>query len=445
MTYRETLDFLYAQLPMYHRVGASAFKKDLTNTIALCEHLGQPQRQFRSIHVGGTNGKGSVSHMLAAVCQSAGLRTGLYISPHYKDFRERIKVNGRYITQGCVVDFVRQHRDALERIQPSFFEMCVAMAFDHFAREKVDVAIIEVGLGGRLDSTNIITPLLSIITNISLDHINMLGDTLPAIAFEKAGIIKPGVPVLIGETHPESAPVFEKKAAECESPIAFADRHYQALEQDGGGLALTESTFDVLKNGQVFLRDLRVDAAGPYLSKNLATVVNATGLLRPELPGIGEQSLRTGLGQLRTLTRFIGRWQVIGQRPLILCDSAHNEAGLRLAFAQTEKMTAAMKDPETGRPASLHVVTGMVNDKDIDAVFRYFPAAARYYFAKARVPRGLEATILQEKASKWGLKGKAYVSVGNALAAARRAAGPEDMIAVIGSIFVVAEVLPPPR
>ncbi|MCB0575074.1 MAG: bifunctional folylpolyglutamate synthase/dihydrofolate synthase, partial [Saprospiraceae bacterium] len=266
MTYRETLDFLYAQLPMYHRVGASAFKKDLTNTIALCEHLGQPQRQFRSIHVGGTNGKGSVSHMLAAVCQSAGLRTGLYISPHYKDFRERIKVNGRYITQGCVVDFVRQHRDALERIQPSFFEMCVAMAFDHFAREKVDVAIIEVGLGGRLDSTNIITPLLSIITNISLDHINMLGDTLPAIAFEKAGIIKPGVPVLIGETHPESAPVFEKKAAECESPIAFADRHYQALEQDGGGLALTESTFDVLKNGQVFLRDLRVDAAGPYLS-----------------------------------------------------------------------------------------------------------------------------------------------------------------------------------
>ncbi len=230
MTYRETLDFLYAQLPMYHRIGPAAFKKDLTNTLALCERLGNPHLKFRSIHVGGTNGKGSVSHMLAAVCQAADLKTGLYVSPHYKDFRERIKINGRYIPRSRVVAFIENNRTAIENIQPSFFELCVAMAFDHFAREQVDVAVIEVGLGGRLDSTNVITPLLSVITNISYDHMNMLGDTLPQIAFEKAGIIKPGVPVVIGETHPESAPVFIKKAAETGSKIVFADQHYRAKE-----------------------------------------------------------------------------------------------------------------------------------------------------------------------------------------------------------------------
>ncbi len=246
MTYRETLEFLYAQLPMYHRIGAAAYKKDLTNTLALCEYLGNPQQKFRSIHVGGTNGKGSVSHILAAVCQAADLKTGLYISPHYKDFRERIKVNGECISRRQVVDFVEKTRPAIEKIQPSFFELCVAMAFEHFAREQVDVAVVEVGLGGRLDSTNVITPLLSVVTNISYDHQNMLGETLPEIAFEKAGIIKPGVPVVIGETHPESAPVFLKKAAETDSEIVFADEHFEAVEKN---VAYTSSPLSPSKGG----------------------------------------------------------------------------------------------------------------------------------------------------------------------------------------------------
>ena len=332
MTYRETLDYLYAQLPMYHRIGPAAFKKDLTNTLALCEHLGNPQQRFKSVHVGGTNGKGSVSHMLAAVCQAAGLKTGLYISPHYKDFRERIKVDGQYIPRRQVIDFVAQNREAIAQIQPSFFELCVAMAFDHFARAGVDVAIIEVGLGGRLDSTNVITPLLSVITNISYDHQSMLGDTLPQIAFEKAGIIKPGVPVVIGETHPESAPVFIQKAAETGSEIVFADRQFAVTEIPAGdGLS---SVYEV--NGQTF----ELDAGGPYQAKNLATLLQSVEILRRFLPRIKPGTVQHGLKNLRTLTRFIGRWQIIGQNPTILCDSAHNEAGLQLAFERIRQILA---------------------------------------------------------------------------------------------------------
>ena len=487
MTYRETLDFLYAQLPMYHRIGAAAFKKDLTNTLALCEHLGNPHLKFKSIHVGGTNGKGSVSHILAAVCQAAGLKTGLYISPHYKDFRERIKVNGQYIPRRQVVDFVEKNRAAIEKIQPSFFELCVAMAFDHFARERVDVAIVEVGLGGRLDSTNVITPLLSVITNISYDHQNMLGDTLPEIAFEKAGIIKPGIPVVIGETHPESAPVFLKKAAETKSEIVFADQHFEAMEKNaaytssplppykgghsadfvsqegailrsggeqmspfgggkGGGAAeapsnhssstqtLLHSTFyDVFKDKKLFLENLEVDAAGPYQAKNLATATQAVEVVSKELPMLDLHALQTGLKNLRSLTRFIGRWQIIGETPTILCDSAHNEAGIRLAFEKISSLLATH--------SSLHIVTGFVNDKDVDKMLGLFPKNARYFFAKADIPRGLEAEILKAKAAAHGLEGRAYSSVKNALKAAKRAAMPGDLIVVIGSIFVVAEVI----
>jgi dihydrofolate synthase/folylpolyglutamate synthase len=431
MTYREALDYLYSHLPMYQRIGPAAYKKDLTNTLALCAHLGNPQQRFPTLHVGGTNGKGSVSHMLAAICQAAGLKTGLYISPHYKDFRARIKIGGKYIPQRAVCTFVEKNRSAIERIQPSFFELCVAMAFDHFAREKVDITVIEVGLGGRLDSTNVITPLLSVITNISYDHQALLGDTLPEIAFEKAGIIKPGVPVVIGETHPESAPVFLKKAASTNSPIVFADQHYQVEDQTP--LDAQTSRYEVRKNGEHFLGALTLDAGGPFQARNLATVLQAWEVFQNNglVPAPNGDALRKGLANLRALTRFMGRWQFIGSQPTILCDSAHNEAGLEMAFARVAQMPFRQ----------LHIVMGFVNDKDVDKALWYFPRTARYYFAKADIPRGLEATILQEKAATHGLRGRAYVSVGNALQAARRAAKPEDMILVIGSIFVVAEVL----
>ena len=434
MTYQETLDFLYAQLPMFHRIGPAAFKKDLTNTLALAEHLGNPHQHFPSIHVAGTNGKGSVSYMLAAICQAAGLKTGLYVSPHYKDFRERIKVNGKNIPKQRVTNFISINKEKIEAIEPSFFELCVVMAFDHFAREKVDIAIVEVGLGGRLDSTNIITPLLSVITNISYDHQNLLGDTLTLIAGEKAGIIKPNIPVAIGETHPESAPVFRKKAAETASDIYFADEVYTVVEKPKESILIQTTLLEVYKNGQLFLKNLELEAAGPFQQKNLITVLQAWELLRgmPIYQNVlTETALRQGLQHLKKLTRFFGRWQIIGQNPTILCDSAHNEAGLSLAF---EKIS-------TLNYTRLHLVTGFVNDKSVENVLGLFPQHARYYFAKANIPRGLEANILQEKAAAFGLKGRTYTSVPNALKAARRQAAPSDLIVVIGSIFVVAEVI----
>ncbi len=435
MNYKQTLDFLYAQLPMFHRIGAAAYKNDLSNTIALCEHLGNPHLKFRSIHVAGTNGKGSVSHMLAAICQTSGMKTGLYVSPHYKDFRERIKIDGQFIPRKEVAEFVGQHLEAIERIQPSFFELCVAMAFDWFARQKVDIAIIEVGLGGRLDSTNVITPLLSVITNISYDHQNLLGDTLPLIAGEKAGIIKPGIPVVIGETHPESAPVFLKKAAEVGAPLLFADQHFRAIErrpERSTGVLFRSTVYDIFKDGNVLLQHLEVDTAGPFQAKNIATVLQAFEMLTELNPGSffeTHEGLSFGLKNLRSLTRFIGRWQIIGENPTILCDSAHNEAGLRLAF---ENLVGFKH---------IHIVTGFVNDKDVDKALSFFPKEARYYFAKANIPRGLEADLLREKAGESGLIGRTYRSVPNALKAAKRAAAPEDLILVIGSIFVVGEVL----
>ncbi|MBK9336538.1 MAG: bifunctional folylpolyglutamate synthase/dihydrofolate synthase [Lewinellaceae bacterium] len=458
MTYRDALDYLYAQLPMFQRIGPAAYKKDLGNTLALCAHLGNPHLKFPSIHVGGTNGKGSVSHFLSALCQNAGLKTGLYISPHYRDFRERIKINGQYIPRQQVVDFVDKHRAAIEAIQPSFFELCVAMAFDHFARERVDIAIVEVGLGGRLDSTNVITPLLSVITNISYDHQNLLGDTLPLIATEKAGIIKPGVPVVIGETHPESAPVFLKKAEETGSPIVFADQHFQVLEQATS--TWETAVYDVSRDDQPYLKNLSVDTAGPFQQKNLATTLQAwavfLGNIKPQhialkiakakgvaagfnppnstkgkkAKGAGQEFLPETI-EVRRLTRFMGRWQVIGRQPTVLCDSAHNEAGLRMLLKQLETVSFRQ----------IHVVLGFVNDKAVEPVLALFPLSARYYFAKANIPRGMEAAVLREKAAVAGLQGRAYTSVKNALRAARRAAGPDDLVVVTGSIFVVAEVV----
>ena len=447
MTYKETVEYLFAGLPMFHRIGAAAYKKDLDNTIALCTHLGNPQHHFQSVHIGGTNGKGSVSHMLAAICQAAGLKTGLYISPHYKDFRERIRINGRNIPQKAVVDFVEKNRAAIEQIEPSFFEMCVGMAFDYFAREKVDIAIVEVGLGGRLDSTNIITPLASVITNISYDHMNLLGDTLPKIAFEKAGIIKAGIPAIIGESQLESAPVFREKAREVGAPIFFADQQYkiEILEEN---LLNGQTRYRVHKDNQLLIDDLMVDASGPFQAKNLATVLKTVDVLQigtpafapgkspvqqpnlVESPGL-PPAVVDGLGRLRTLVHFQGRWQVIGQQPLVLCDSAHNEAGLKAAFAKVQQMEFQQ----------LHIVTGFANDKDLSKALPLFPKEARYYFAKANIPRGLEADLLTAEAHVYGLNGKPYSTVKNALKAAKRKAAPKDMILVIGSIFVVAEVI----
>lgn len=436
MTYAETLNYLYAQLPMFHRVGAAAFKKDLTNTLALTRHLGDPHTRFPSIHVGGTNGKGSVSHILAAVCQAAGLKTGLYISPHYRDFRERIKVNGNYIPRKAVVEFVVSNRQKIEEIQPSFFELCVAMAFDHFARERVDVAIVEVGLGGRLDSTNVITPELSIITNISYDHMNMLGDTLTLIAGEKAGIIKPGVPVVIGETHPESAPVFREKARSTDSEIIFADQHVEVtpvreIIQERG----IRTLYHVVRDGKTWMNNLELEAGGPFQEKNLATALQAWEKMKTIFPEIDENALTSGLKNLKQLTRFMGRWEVIGNNPTVLCDSAHNEAGVEIAFNRIKNWPHR----------KLHIVTGFVNDKPAEKVLSLFPKDASYYFAKANIPRGLDARELAQQAASVGLTGRAYTSVRNALKAAVRKASPDDLVVVIGSIFVVAEVIPDPR
>ncbi|HOY19069.1 MAG TPA: folylpolyglutamate synthase/dihydrofolate synthase family protein [Haliscomenobacter sp.] len=427
MLYQQVLDYLYAQLPMYHRIGGAAFKKDLTNTYALLDFLGNPQQKFSTIHVGGTNGKGSTSHMLSAILQAKGLKTGLYVSPHYRDFRERIKVNGQYISRKYVIDFVEKMKPIIAEIQPSFFELTVAMAFDYFAKVKVDVAVIEVGLGGRLDSTNVITPELSVITNISFDHMQFLGETLPEIASEKAGIIKTNVPIVIGETHPESAPVFLAKALEEHAPIQFADQHYQAKVT---GEDLYHSEFDIYQNGQLRYPALRCNLHGDYQVFNLQTVLQAVDCL-PAAWGIDEKAIRKGLLDLKHITRFMGRWQLLAQHPSIIADSAHNEAGLALAMNQLQKIPHR----------KLHLVIGVVKDKDLQKMIPLLPIDGIYYFAKPDIPRGLEAASLQKTAAERGRKGRAYTSVKNALKAAKRKAQPEDVIYVGGSIFVLAEIL----
>jgi dihydrofolate synthase / folylpolyglutamate synthase len=434
MTYLETIDYMYSSLPMFHRIGSAAFKKDLTNTLALCAALDNPHLKFPHVHIAGTNGKGSTAHLTAAVLQSLGLKVGLYVSPHYRDFRERIKINGAYISKKAVTQFVEKNRPHFERIQPSFFEMTVAMAFDYFATEGVDVAVIEVGLGGRLDSTNIISPLLSVITNISFDHTDMLGDTLPLIAFEKAGIIKAKTPVVIGEEQAETTPVFEQKALEMNAPISFASQIFDVkpIEQH-----FDYTTFQVFKNKKLIFDNLKVNVGGDYQAKNVATVLQAFDILKT-LPilsnyteGVVDKAIEDGFLNLTTLTKFIGRWQVIGREPTILCDSAHNEGGLTLAMKQLN----ALKFNE------LHIVLGVVKDKDISTMLNLLPIKATYYFAKADIPRGLEAEILRGRAEAFGRLGKAYKSVRQALAAAKRRAKKDDLIYVGGSIFVLAEVI----
>lgn len=431
-TYRSTLEYLFSQLPMYQRQGASAFKKDLGNTIALCDAMGNPQRHFRSIHVAGTNGKGSTAHFLASILQAAGLRTGLYTSPHLKDFRERIRVNGEMIPEEKVIEFVNANRHHFDRIAPSFFEMTVAMAFHHFREEKVDIAVIETGMGGRLDSTNVITPLLSVITNIGHDHQQFLGDTLAEIAGEKAGIIKQGIPVVIGEWHEQTAPVFQRKAAEMEAPLRFASDE----------LHLMESAADVGRNMTLALTyreaatDRHVHAvsglAGPHQHRNVSTVLCAVDVLRNAGIALSDGALAAGLREVVGRTGLLGRWQCLGERPLIMCDTGHNMEGIAPVVRQLETISE-------GR--ALHVVWGMVSDKDHSPVLALLPRNATYYFCRPDIPRGLDAAAMRDKAAQHGLHGNALPSVNAALAAAKDAAGQDDVVFIGGSTFVVAEVV----
>ncbi|QJD97415.1 bifunctional folylpolyglutamate synthase/dihydrofolate synthase [Mucilaginibacter robiniae] len=458
MNYPETLDYLYNQLPMFTRVGASAFKKDLTNTLALCKLLGNPQHQFKSVHIGGTNGKGSTSHMLAAILQIAGYKTGLYTSPHLKDFRERICINGKMISEQEVVAFVAQHQVNFENIQPSFFEMTVALAFDAFARHKVDIAIIEVGLGGRLDSTNVITPLLSVITNIGWDHMNLLGNTLPEIAGEKAGIIKPQIPIIVGEYQPEVAGVFTKTAQEQQSPLTFAseqwqvevissqlseDKEMEIEEEKQQSLLQSYSSSKLLnikvhgnhapatQNPQPEAQQLQLDLTGTYQLKNVKTVLSVVDELRQQGFSITNEHVCVALEQVKTLTGLNGRWQILSQKPLTICDTGHNPDGIQ----------EVLKNIQAVPYQHLHWVLGMVNDKDASKVLSMLPQQATYYFCKPDIPRGLEAETLQHQASQFNLQGSSYPSVKSALQAAQQQAGSADLVFAGGSTFVVAEIV----
>ena len=428
MTYQETLDWMFNKLPMYQRIGAAAYKADLNNTIQLLQMLGNPHQNFKSVHVAGTNGKGSTSHMLASVFQEAGYKTGLYISPHLRDFRERIRINGEMIPEDNVVTFIDSYKEQFESMELSFFEMTVGMAFDYFSKEQVDIAIVEVGMGGRLDSTNLITPEVSIITNIDFDHMKFLGDTRAKIAYEKAGIIKPNIPVVIGETHPETQQVFIDKATETHSPIYFADQIFDCdkihIESD------TEQLFDVWKNNELYMEALEIPLMGNYQQKNLTTVMCAIDLLRDNF-NLSEEIIRDGIGRVIRNTHLMGRWQILNKDPLVIADTGHNVAGITEIVRQLAEMNYE----------KLHFVLGMVNDKDIDSVLQILPHGAEYYFCKADIPRGLDAHILAEKAFEMGLRGEVFESVSHAYRSAVNNAHFDDIVFIGGSNFTVAEVV----
>ena len=404
--YQQVLKYLLDQLPMFQKVGASAYRNDLGNIVKLCNILGNPQKELKLIHVAGTNGKGSVTHVIASILQEQGYKTGVFVSPHYKDFRERIKINGKKVSKNFLTAFVQKNIKKFKKIDASFFEISTAMAFEYFKNQQVDYAVIETGMGGRLDSTNIIEPLLSVITNISFDHQQFLGNTLPLIAAEKAGIIKNKVPVIIGETNKETKPVFIKKAKEYSSPIYFADKE---IGQHN------------------FMTDLR----GEYQQKNITTSLMAIKVLRKTGVKISDKAIKNGLKNVAHNTSFIGRWTLRGKKPLTIFDSAHNEGGLRALKHEIDK-TPFKK---------LHFVYGTVGDKDISKNLAVLPKNAHYYFCKADIPRALEAVELKRQAEKFSLQGDSYASVKKAFKAAKKAAGAKDMILVAGSIFVVAEVL----
>src|SRR5436190_6405467 len=431
MNYQQTIDYLFTRLPMFSRIGAAAFKKDLTNTLRLCEFLGNPHQKFKSVHIAGTNGKGSVSHMLAAVLHSAGYKTGLYTSPHLKDFRERIKCSGmgrlEMIDKDFVIEFTERIKPLIEEIEPSFFEITVAMAFDYFAEQKVDVAVIEVGLGGRFDSTNIITPELSVITNIGWDHMNILGDSLEKIAFEKGGIIKSKVPVVIGETIPESRSIFEKIASEKNAPLhlATAERNVAGWQWDKHELIV-----EIAEEGKTDHKKYHLDLPGIYQSKNLLTILETCSVLKERGYNLNEDDIKHGLQKTKKLTGLHGRWEVIHENPTIVLDVGHNEDGIKQIIQQIELT----------KHHDLHIIIGMVKDKEIDTVLSLLPHSANYYFTQAHIPRALSAETLKEKAGKFNLNGKIVTDVNEAIKEAKSKAHKDDLILICGSVFLVGEV-----
>lgn len=425
-TYPEALAYLYDNLPIFQRIGASAFKKDLTNTWALCEVLDNPQRKFRSIHVAGTNGKGSTSHMLASILQSAGYKTGLYTSPHLKEFTERIRIDGKEVRQDFVISFVNRIKPYIEVIQPSFFEITVAMAFDYFVQEQVDIAVIETGLGGRLDSTNVITPLLSVITNIGWDHKDILGDTLELIAFEKAGIIKPSVPAVVSQRQPGLDQIFTDRAQATASTLAFASDEYTVQPSSSRG----ETLLDVFRSGKPVIEKLFLPLQGIYQQKNLPGVLKAVDLLREQSFTITDQQRLHGLEHVVTQTGLKGRWQKLGDNPFTVCDTGHNEDGISEVVRQIRAQSFE----------KLWMILGMVKDKDISNILRLLPSEASYYFCQANIPRALDAHVLAEQAKVFGLTGEVIPDVNEALRTARQRASQGDMIFIGGSTFVVAEL-----
>lgn len=427
MDYPQTIEYLFTRLPMYSRIGAAAYKSDLINIRELSRQLGNPEKKFKSIHVAGTNGKGSTSHMLAAILQKAGYKTGLYTSPHLHDFRERIRINGHMIPEIKITGFTERIRQLIEQIEPSFFEITVAMAFEWFAQEQIDIAVVEVGLGGRLDSTNIIVPEVSVITNISYDHMDLLGNTLQKIAFEKAGIIKPGVPVVIGEEQEEIKNIFVQVAEENKSPLHFASQKRFPGEWRVEEHLLYIQLTEVHNNGK---KNFHLDLPGLYQLKNLVTVAEVISILNQHGYKIPDTAMQQGLKQVKSLTGFHGRWDILHENPMLVTDVAHNEEGMKAVANQIENTSHE----------ELHIIIGMVKDKEIKKILRHLPRMANYYFTRAQIPRALPETELAYEAEKMGFKGKIYPNVKQSLEAAVLNAGPKDLILVCGSVFLAGEV-----
>lgn len=431
MNYQQTLEFLFNQLPMYQRVGKAAYKADLSTTYALMDYIGNPEKDITAVHIAGTNGKGSVSHIIASVLQQAGYKTGLYTSPHLRDFRERIRVNGEEVSEDFVVEFVEKYQDGFKEIQPSFFEMTVAMAFEYFIDQKTDINVVEVGMGGRLDSTNILQPEISVITNIGLDHTQFLGDTIEKVAGEKAGIIKKDVPLTVGETQKETAPVFDRFAEEKGTSIVYAD---QDLKAEGityiDNLDQPLVQFDIYMGKALLFKAIQCPLSGSYQVKNILTAVRAL-LTLAEKYTITKDHIQKGILNVIDNTHLMGRWQVLQNNPLVICDTGHNTAGIKEILKRLDMM----------KYQQLHFVLGMVNDKNIAEVIGMLPKEATYYFCKADIPRGLDADELAQVARSLGRKGEVYGSVQNALSAAKEACSDEDMVFVGGSTFTVAEVV----
>lgn len=428
MNYQQTIDYLFTRLPMFSRIGAAALKPSLDNTIALCNFLHNPETKFKTIHIAGTNGKGSVSHMLASVLQAAGYKTGLYTSPHLKDFRERIKINGHMITADVVIDFTQQIQPVIEVINPSFFEITVAMAFDYFAKEQVDIAVIETGLGGRLDSTNVITPEVSVITTIGLDHMNLLGDTLEKIAAEKGGIIKQNIPVVLGNIEPVAKDVLLVMAKDKQANCIVANQQYQATEWSWQNHHLL---VQVATQHHTDRQTYTLDLPGIYQKDNLLTVLATVSQLQQSGWSITQEQLHKGLATAKKTTGLYGRWELLHQHPDVIADVAHNEQGMQMLLQQLE----------VSNYHHIHIVTGMVADKEVDKVLSMMPQQASYYFTQANIPRALPATDLKVKATVYELKGEAYDNVNTAITAAKQHAHANDLILVCGSVFLVGEIV----